>query len=58
MSKVITAIYEQGVLHPLAPLKLQEHQRVQLHVLPELTRDTPEHIIQSKPLSEIIIEGR
>lgn len=30
MSKVITAIYEKGLLHPLAPLKLQEHQRVRM----------------------------
>ena len=46
MSKVITAIYGQGLLHPLTPLKLQEHQRVQIQVLPEITLDKTEQVIQ------------
>ena len=31
----VTAIYEQGMLRPLQPLNLQEHQRVRIQVLPE-----------------------
>ena len=46
MSKVITAIYEKGLLHPLTPLKLQEYQRVQIQVLPEITLDKTEQVIQ------------
>ncbi len=33
MSKIITAIYEHGVLRPLSPLSLQEHQIVEIQVL-------------------------
>jgi len=33
MSKIITAIYEKGVLRPLSPLLLQENQTVLLQVL-------------------------
>ena len=33
MSEIITAIYENGVLRPLSPLSLSEHQTVQLQVL-------------------------
>ena len=35
MPEIITAIYENGVLRPLKPLYLQEHQTVQIQVLPE-----------------------
>lgn len=35
MPEIITAIYENGVLRPLKPLSLQEHQTVQIQVLPE-----------------------
>ncbi len=33
MSEIITAIYENGVLRPLSPLPLQEHQTVRIQVL-------------------------
>lgn len=46
MPKVIKAIYEKGLLHPLAPLKLQEHQRVRIQVLPENTLDKTEQVIR------------
>ena len=34
-SEIITAIYEGGILRPLQPLKLQEHQKVRLQVVPD-----------------------
>jgi predicted DNA-binding antitoxin AbrB/MazE fold protein len=33
MTETITAIYREGVLHPLNALNLQEHQTVQLQLL-------------------------
>jgi len=35
MAEVIIAIYENGLLRPLVPLPLKEHQKVRLQVLPE-----------------------
>jgi predicted DNA-binding antitoxin AbrB/MazE fold protein len=35
MSKQIEAIYENGVLRPLEPLKLDEHQRVTVTIAEE-----------------------
>lgn len=35
MPEIITAIYENGVLRPLSPLSLKEHQTVRIQVLPE-----------------------
>ena len=46
MSHIITAIYEHGVLHPLTPLDLQEHQRVNVEIVPEQPQETVEHILQ------------
>ncbi len=39
MSVTITAVYERGVLRPLQPMDLQEHQTVRLQVLPEISDD-------------------
>ena len=33
MPETITAIYQNGMLHPLQPLNLEEHQTVQLQLL-------------------------
>ena len=47
MSKVVTAIYEQGVLRPLDPLNLREHQAVRIQVLTdELEKDPAEEAIR------------
>lgn len=46
MSQVITAIYEHGVLQPLTPLNLQEHQRVHVQIVPEQPQETIEQILQ------------
>jgi predicted DNA-binding antitoxin AbrB/MazE fold protein len=35
MSEVLTAVYEKGVLRPLLPLNLREHQTVRIQVVPE-----------------------
>ncbi len=43
MGEVITAVYEKGILRPLTPLNLREHQRVRVQVIPEnaLEEETP-----------------
>ncbi len=41
MSKVVTAIYEQGVLRPLDPLNLREHQAVRIQVLTDEPEEDP-----------------
>ena len=35
MSKLITAIYEDGMFKPLQHINLHEHQRVKLEIIPE-----------------------
>ena len=48
MAEIVTAVYENGVLRPLRPLNLREHQTVRLQVLPEEpARDEVEEVIQS-----------
>jgi predicted DNA-binding antitoxin AbrB/MazE fold protein len=46
MGTIVTAVYEHGVLRPLHPLDLEEHQTVRLQVLPEPSDDV-ERVIQS-----------
>jgi len=52
MSEIITAIYENGTLRPLRPLRLRERQTVRLQVLAEESADGIEQAIQS-----LIAEG-
>lgn len=47
MPEIITAIYENGVLRPLKPLSLQEHQTVQIQVLLEDSGNELEQITHS-----------
>lgn len=35
MEQIITAVYENGVLRPLKPLKLPEHKTVNIQILPD-----------------------
>jgi hypothetical protein len=35
MIQIVTAIYEKGVLRPLQPVDLQEHDTVRIQILPE-----------------------
>jgi predicted DNA-binding antitoxin AbrB/MazE fold protein len=46
MSEIVTAVYENGLLRPLSPLKLHEHQTVRLQVLPDKSVDEEEEAIQ------------
>jgi len=46
MSDIITAVYENGLLRPLQPLDLREHQTVRLQVLPERSLDEAEELIR------------
>jgi predicted DNA-binding antitoxin AbrB/MazE fold protein len=39
LAKIVTAGYERGVLRPLHPVDLREHQTVRLQVLAEATED-------------------
>ena len=37
--EIVRAVYENGVLRPLRPLKLREHQTVRLQLLSDETRE-------------------
>jgi predicted DNA-binding antitoxin AbrB/MazE fold protein len=39
MTETVTAVYENGVLRPLRPLKLRERQTVRLQIVPEELTD-------------------
>ncbi|HEY9706765.1 MAG TPA: antitoxin family protein [Oculatellaceae cyanobacterium] len=54
MAEIITAIYENGVLRPLSPLPLQEHQTVRIQVLPENPVAELERITQSLTTAGLI----
>ena len=45
MSQIITAIYEHGVLHPITPLHLQEHQRVNVQILPDSSQENVDQVL-------------
>ena len=42
MAETVTAVYENGVLRPLRPLKLRERQTVRLQIVPEEPTDNEE----------------
>ena len=42
MMRKIEAVYEGGVLRPVEPLRLDEHQQVSVIILDEVTDDTEE----------------
>ncbi len=46
MPEIIIAIYENGVLRPLKPLPLQEHQTMQIQIVSE---DSEEELKQITP---------
>jgi predicted DNA-binding antitoxin AbrB/MazE fold protein len=54
MPEIITAIYENGVLRPLSPLPLQEHQTVRIQVLLEDSGAELERITQSLATAGLI----
>lgn len=58
MTKIITAIYEKGVLQPLIPLNLPEHQRVQLHIIPEKKQTTINQLLQFLESTGLVISPK
>ena len=46
MENIFEAIYEDGVLKPLEPIKLPEHQRVTITIQPLLT-ENPDQELES-----------
>ncbi len=45
MLHIVTAVYEDGVLRPMQPLNLRDHQTVRLQVLPEEPADEAEQAL-------------
>jgi predicted DNA-binding antitoxin AbrB/MazE fold protein len=45
MSNRIAAIYEQGILRPLMPLNLREHQQVQVQIIANAPQETAEQML-------------
>ncbi len=58
MTQIITVIYENGVLRPLSPLPLAEHQTLQIQVLPEATENEASQVIQSLVLAGLVTPPR
>jgi predicted DNA-binding antitoxin AbrB/MazE fold protein len=56
MSQLIHAIYEDGVLKPLDPLNLAEHQRVGLSIGTSPTSETDLLASQRKAIEELDAE--
>ncbi len=53
--KTVTAIYENGLLRPLTPLKLRERERVRLQILPaEESPETVERALNALASSGLI----
>lgn len=46
MAEIVTVVYEKGLLRPLSPLKLNEHQTVRIQILPDKPLDEADEIIQ------------
>ena len=44
MNRSLQAVYERGVLRPLEPLELQEHQEVTVTVSDEQNADLADHV--------------
>lgn len=47
MSEIITAVYENGILRPLDPVTLAEHQTVRLHIISAQEAENVEQIFQT-----------
>ena len=46
MAEIVTVVYEKGLLRPLSPLKLNEHQTVRIQILPEKAGDEVDESLQ------------
>ena len=59
MNETIVAIYEQGVLRPLAPLALPEHTRVQIQIVaPPPAAQEERHRVRQALLDAGVIRPR
>jgi predicted DNA-binding antitoxin AbrB/MazE fold protein len=47
MTEILTAVYENGILRPLEPVKLRERQRVRLQILSDEPADEADQIIET-----------
>jgi predicted DNA-binding antitoxin AbrB/MazE fold protein len=47
MSEIVTAVYENGMLRPLEPLKLRERQTVRIQVLTGDTGQEVDEVVRS-----------
>ncbi|MBF0100827.1 MAG: antitoxin family protein [Desulfobacterales bacterium] len=45
-TRIISAIYEGGLIHPLESLNLYEHQKIKIQIIPETQFEHSEDIIQ------------
>jgi predicted DNA-binding antitoxin AbrB/MazE fold protein len=54
MSEIVTAIYENGLLRPLRPLMLREHQTVRLQVLPEESAGDSGQVVEALAAAGIL----
>jgi len=46
MPQNIMAVYEHGLLRPLEPLILPENRKVKIQIVPELTTDKADQVVQ------------
>lgn len=58
MSKIITAVYENGILRPLDPVTLAERQRVRLQIIPTQEAENVDHIFQALHEAGVITPPR
>lgn len=56
MSQLIHAIYEDGVIKPLEPLNLAEHQRVRVAVVTEMPVPNGIAQVQHQAMQELDVE--
>ena len=57
MSKIVTVVYEKGMLRPLRPLELQESQRVRIQLLPDETAPGKLNNEGEDVIQELIVAG-
>ena len=57
MIEVVSAVYENGVLRPLTPLNLQDHQRVRIQILADETKAEIEEINEIEEISHLFVKA-
>jgi len=46
MTEIISAVYENGLIHPLESVSLHEHQKIKIQIIPEIPSDRSGEIVQ------------